>query len=477
MPSLFISAAHKSAGKTTVSIGLCAALVKRGLSVQPFKKGPDYIDPIWLGMAAGRPCYNLDYFTAGERETVEDFTRRSQSADIFIVEGNKGLHDGLELDGSNSNAALAKSLQTPVVMVVDARGTMRGIAPLLIGYQVFDPDVYLAGVIANKTGGDRHESKLRAAVEYYTDIPYLGALGKDCALTLVEQHIGLIPGYEDPDSQARISSIGEAISNQIDLDKIIDLANSAPALPQLPAIPVGKAAHSGLKIGVARDAAFGFYYPGDLEAMQQAGAEIVPINTLTDKKLPPIDGLFIGGGFPERHAAALQANSVLRDLIKSAIENGLPTYAECGGLMYLARHLNWGDKTFAMVGAIPVDTTMHDKTCGRGYVKLEENLQVSPWPAAGTSTTSIRAHEFHYSSVDGLPENSRFAYTVKRGSGIDRQHDGLIVKNVLASYTHLRNTRSTPWVGRFLAFVSDKKRTRKITIKHFAQSTEQRLGK
>ncbi len=205
MASLFISAAHKSSGKTTVSIGLCAALRKRGLVVQPFKKGPDYIDPIWLGMVAGRTCYNLDFFTAGKQETIEDFARHNQSADISIIEGNKGLYDGLDLDGSNSNAALAKSLHSPVILVIDARGTMRGIAPLLIGYQVFDSEVNIAGVIVNMTGGSRHESKLRAAVEHYTDIPFLGALGKDSSISLDEQHIGLIPCNEEPQSDNKIS--------------------------------------------------------------------------------------------------------------------------------------------------------------------------------------------------------------------------------------------------------------------------------
>ena len=461
MASLFISAAHKSSGKTTVSIGLCAALARRGLHVQSFKKGPDYIDPIWLGMATGRPCYNLDFFTAGKQDTLEDFARRSQSADISIIEGNKGLHDGLDLDGSNSNAALAKSLQSPVILAVDARGTMRGIAPLLIGYQVFDSDVNIAGVIANMTGGSRHESKLRAAVEHYTDIPFLGALGRDSSISLNEQHIGLIPGNEDPDSASKISNIADAVINHIDLDKIIEIANTAPENLLTFSKPANIESYNGLTIGVAQDQAFGFYYPGDLEAMRATGARIVSINTLTDSELPPINGLFIGGGFPERHAAELEANTKLRNSIKAAIDNGLPTYAECGGLMYLCRKLNWHDKTFNMAGVIAADTTMHEKPCGRGYVKLEENTQSSLWPLSNNPTALIHAHEFHYSCIDGLPKNSEYAYTVKRGSGIDQQNDGLIYKNLLASYSHLRNTRATPWVERFLSFVSDNKATNK----------------
>jgi len=471
MSSLFISAAHKSSGKTTVSIGLCTALQKRGLEIQPFKKGPDYIDPIWLGMAAGRPCYNLDFFTAGKQETIEDFARLGQFADISIIEGNKGLYDGLDLDGSNSNAALAKSLKSPVILVVDARGTMRGIAPLLIGYRVFDKNVNIAGVIANMTGGSRHESKLRAAVEHYTDIPFLGALGSDSSISLDEQHIGLIPGYEDPFSDIKITNITRAIVNHIELDKIIEIAVTAPQKQPVLAKPARVANYNGLKIGIAQDPAFGFYYPGDLDAMRRSGAEVIPINTLTDCQLPPIDGLFIGGGFPERYASELQSNTKLRASIKTTIDNGLPTYAECGGLMYLSRKLNWQGKTFEMVGIIPADTTMHEKSRGRGYVKLEENSEISPWGLRPDSTTLIHAHEFHYSTLDGLPENTEFAYTVKRGSGINQKYDGLVYKNLLASYSHLRNTNSTPWVERFLSFVSNKKAANKSSKPLLAHSS------
>jgi cobyrinic acid a,c-diamide synthase len=457
MASLFISAAHKSSGKTTVSIGLNAVLKQRGLRVQPFKKGPDYIDPIWLGMAAGRPCYNLDFFTAGKTETIKDFERRSADADISIIEGNKGLYDGLDLDGSNSNAALASALKTPVILVIDARGTMRGIAPLLIGYQVFDAEVNIAGVIANFTGGARHESKLRAAVEHYTDIPFLGALGNAASISLAEKHLGLIPGYEDPEADHSISTIANAVNDYIDVDQIIDIANTAPGVQSKSSAPVQIATHAGLRIGIAQDRAFGFYYPSDLEAIHASGAELVSINTFRDRELPSIDGLFIGGGFPERHAASLAANTQLRQSIKIAIEDGLPVYAECGGLMYLCRRLFYQDNAFDMVGVIAADTTMHEKPCGRGYVKLEENSQLSPWPQLSKPPATIHAHEFHYSSIDGLPGNSQFAYRVLRGSGINQKSDGLVYKNLLACYTHLRNTPTTPWVERFLSFVSQHK--------------------
>ena len=292
MPSLFLSAAHKSSGKTTASIGLCAALRARGLEVQPFKKGPDYIDPIWLGMAAGNPCYNLDFYVAGQQETIDDYCHRGQSADICVIEGNKGLHDGLDLDGGNSNAALAKALGSPVIMVVDARGTMRGIAPLLIGYQVFDEDVNIAGVIANMTGGKRHEAKLRAAVETYTDIPFLGALEKDAAIGLSERHLGLIPGYEDPDSRAKIDCIARILEDNVDVEQMLRISQQAtPVSPAALPLQHGPE-YRGLRIGIARDRAFGFYYPGDLErrrsrtSMHFSSAAVSP--SVTRLSFPPI---------------------------------------------------------------------------------------------------------------------------------------------------------------------------------------------
>ena len=341
---------------------------------------------------------------------------------------------------------------------------------MLIGYQVFDSDVNIAGVIANMTGGSRHESKLRAAVEHYTDIPFLGALDKDSSISIDEQHIGLIPGYEEPQSDNKISIIADAVNDHIDLDRLIEIAATAPENKILVSKPDNIVSFHGITIGIAQDPAFGFYYPGDLDAMRTAGAEIVPINTLTDSELPLIDGLFIGGGFPERYAAELEANIKLRNSIKAAIENGLPAYAECGGLMYLSRSLNWQGKTFDMVGAIPGDTRMHEKSCGRGYVKLEEISGVFPWESSNDPTALVHAHEFHYSSIDGLAESTQFAYTVRRGSGINHQSDGLIYKNPMASYSHLRNTRATPWVERFLSFVSDIKAGQKNGQKMLAQS-------
>ncbi|HSC96316.1 MAG TPA: cobyrinate a,c-diamide synthase [Burkholderiales bacterium] len=456
MNRLFVSAAHKSSGKTTVCIGLCAALRARGEAVQPFKKGPDYIDPLWLALAAGRPCYNLDPYLSGVEEIRAEVARRMQGASLGIVEGNKGLYDGLDLLGSNSNAALAALIGSPVVLVIDARGMTRGIAPLILGYQAFDRNVRIAGVILNRLGGSRHEAKLRAVISHYTGVPVLGAVQHDERLSIVERHLGLIPSNEAQAARARVDEIAQGIAAQVDLDRLLAVAREAPPWPR-GLTPVGDApARPGgqpVRVGIARDAAFGFYYPGDLEALGAAGAQLVPFDALHDRRLPQVDGLFIGGGFPETHMDALAANAELRADVRKAIEGGLPAYAECGGLMYLARGIEWKGRRAEMVGAVPADIVMHARPVGRGYVHLRETGR-SPWPQGpARGAPPIRAHEFHYSSVENLPPGVEFAYEVERGHGIDGRHDGIVRKNLLASYAHLRDVAGNHWARRFVDFV------------------------
>jgi cobyrinic acid a,c-diamide synthase len=453
MNRMLISAAHKSSGKTMVSIGLCAALKKRGHSVQPFKKGPDYIDPMWLSQASGRACRNLDLYLMQNDDIVATFARHS--TEVTLVEGNKGLYDGLALDGSNSNAALAKLLDLPVFLVIDARGMTRGIAPLILGYQAFDRDINIAGVILNNLGGSRHEAKLRSVIEHYTDVQVVGAIHHDERLSIVERHLGLMPSNESDAAAAKIKQIGDAIAEQVDLDKLLALSQKAPLdVPhkaEVSPLPSG----SRVRIGIARDRAFGFYYADDLDALEAAGAELVPFDALRDMHLPKVDALYIGGGFPETCASDLEANSSLRADIKQSIENGMPAYAECGGLMYLSRSIEYHGRTYNMVGAIPGDVKMHDKPIGRGYVHLKEDA-AHPWPRPNAPAKQIKAHEFHYSSLENLPPDTRFAYHVERGYGIDGERDGLVLHNLLASYTHLRTIGSCYWATRFVAFIRRK---------------------
>ena len=456
---LFLSAAHKSSGKTTVTAGIAAALRARGFVVQPFKKGPDYIDPMWLTAAARRSCRNLDFHTMARAEIRAEFTRHGAGADFALVEGNKGLHDGVAVDGTDSNAALAKLLDAPVVLVVDTRGITRGIAPLLHGYRDFDRGVRIAGVILNRVAGARHEGKLVHAVRTYTDLPVLGAVGRSADLALDAEHIGLVPPAEVAAADDRVERIARCIEGCVDLDRVRELASRVGPLGAPPApVPAPVPARQGaarpspdVRIAVARDAAFCFYYPGDLEALEAVGARLVPFDTLRDPAPPEADGLFIGGGFPERAMDDLEANASMRAALGERIAAGLPVYAECGGLMYLARRIRWNGRSCEMVGAIPADVVMHPRPRGRGYVVLEPTGD-APWAPEANGT--VHAHEFHHSTLENVAgADWRYAYRVRRGRGIDGEHDGIVIGSLLASYSHLREVEGCRWAGRFVSYV------------------------
>jgi cobyrinic acid a,c-diamide synthase len=445
MSHLFISAAHKSSGKTTVTLGLCRALKNRGRQVQAFKKGPDYIDPIWHGLAAGRPSYNLDFHMMDQDEITTLFQRHAQGTDICLIEGNKGLYDGMDVEGSNSNAALAKLLRAPVVLVLDTQGMTRGVAPLILGYQAFDRDVNIAGVILNKVGGPRHESKLRAVIERYTDVKILGAVRNDERLAIVERHLGLMPGNESAEAEDRIEGIAARVAEQVDLEGLFTLAGGASPVEPLPLSPP-KPEFAGLRLAYALDRAFGFYYQEDLDTLRDAGVELLAVDTLTDTVLPECDALLIGGGFPEMFIKDLSANTGLRAHIRRVVEAGMPVYAECGGLMYLARSLRWGDARGDMVGLVPGDVVMGSRPVGRGYAVLEETSNAL-WPP---QVEPIPAHEFHYSHLENLPSALSYAYKVTRGHGMVEGWDGFIYKHLQASYCHRRGSGPHGWISPFL---------------------------
>ena len=472
MTHFLVSAAHKSSGKTTISLGLCAALAARGRTVQPFKKGPDYIDPMWLGRAAGRACHNLDFYTQSHEEITSVYNRVSAQADVTVIEGNKGLYDGMDPAGSDSTGALAVHLGLPVVLVIDTQGITRGVAPLILGYQAFDPDLRIAGVILNKVAGDRHEGKLHAAVGHYTDIPVLGAVHRSRALQIEERHIGLTPTNEDEEADRRIKQISDHISEHVDLGLLLSITRDLKGEPEtVAAKPDTSQAIANpvrVRLGVARDAAFGFYYDADLQALQDAGADLVFFDALNDAHLPDVDGLMFSGGFPETQMTELEANSSLRAEIRQAIENGMPAYAECGGLMYLARRITWRNQTAEMAGVIGADVVMEERPVGRGYVRLTETSD-SLWalndPAKGIE---IPAHEFHYSRLENLDPGTRFAYQVKRGTGVDGQNDGIVYRNLLASYAHLRDVKDNRWARRFIGFIRDVKTSGQAPVKQRA---------
>ncbi|MBK1644118.1 cobyrinic acid a,c-diamide synthase [Thiocapsa imhoffii] len=454
MSHLYISATQKSSGKTTLSLGLARAWRNRGFRVQPFKKGPDYIDPLWLTQAASRSCFNLDFHTMADAEITEAFGRELASSDIGLIEGNVGLFDSLDPAGRHSNAELAKLLHSPVVLVINCHGMGRGIVPLLLGFRAFDPALNLAGVILNKTGGARHAGNLIAALEYHSDIPVLGVLHRDDELEITERHLGLMPSTELDASEEWIERIAVRVAEQVDLDRLVSIAEQAPRPPVAHAIHAPARHWSGplVRLGIARDAAFGFYYPDDLRALEQAGAELVEFSPLSDHELPELDALFIGGGFPECRMAELEANRSMREHVREVVAQGLPVYAECGGLMYLCEGIRWHGERREMVGVLHADVQMHPRPQGRGYVRLRERDEF-PWPRSAATVAysrEIQAHEFHHSAIVSPDPAWHFGYDVVRGVGIDGAHDGIIQGNLLACYSHLRHVGGSPWTDRFV---------------------------
>ncbi|MBT6021969.1 MAG: hydrogenobyrinic acid a,c-diamide synthase (glutamine-hydrolyzing), partial [Candidatus Thioglobus sp.] len=335
------------------------------------------------------------------------------------------------------------------ILVIDTTGITRGVAALVKGYQDFDPDVNIAGVILNKVAGERHESKLIQAIEHYTDIEVVGSLRRSKELVIDERHLGLMPANETPQSQHFIDGAARLITDQVDLHKIVSLEKNIQ-ISSTPEI----SSNSRLRVSVAKDSSFGFYYQDDLDKFNQLGVELVYFDTLQDNKLPQCDGLFIGGGFPEMQLEALSANKSLLQDIKQKIEQGLPAYAECGGLMYLTNQITSQGKSYPMVGVIDADTDMTPKPIGRGYVQLAP-VKEHPWQDVADT---IYAHEFHYSKLTNIDPNTRYAFKVLRGVGVDNMQDGIIKHNLLASYTHLRNVGGNQWVEQFVDFIR--------TIKH-----------
>ncbi|MBI4777897.1 hydrogenobyrinic acid a,c-diamide synthase (glutamine-hydrolyzing) [Candidatus Desantisbacteria bacterium] len=427
---VIISATHRSSGKTTITIGLCAALAQKGLVVQPFKKGPDYIDPMWIGYAAGRDCHNLDIFMMGEDGTFNAFQSAASNADLSIVEGNKGFYDGLDIDGRDSTCHLAQLLKSPVILIVDARGMTRGIAPLLLGYRQFEPDNMIRGVILNMVAGSRHEKKLREAIEHYCGLEVIGVLPATGDIEIKQRHLGLIPIREDNQMVSIVDDIARIVKEHVNLERVIGIAGDAQVLPGIKAEKTSLSPLSpSIRLGVARDQAFTFYYPENLNALCQAGASIIPFNTLTDEHLPAVDGLYFGGGFPEMFLEGLAQNKSLLEDIRAAIKRGMPVYAECGGLMYLSGGISYNGIIREMVGALPCDVEVFAKPQGHGYVIMEQTGD-APWSGFDGQG---RGHEFHYSRICN-PQGLTFAYNIIRGKGVNGKCDGIVYKNVIAGY-------------------------------------------
>jgi len=450
-----IAAPRGQSGKTIISTGLCAAFVQCGLSVQPFKKGPDYIDPSWLTAAAGRSCRNIDSFMIPEEIWLTSFRKACRRADLALVEGAMGLYDSLDSEGLGSTAYMSRLLRVPVILVVNSTRMTRSIAAMVMGYQKFEPETDIAGVILNNVSGNRHEHKLRTAVEHYCGIPVLGSMPKDDSICIPQRHLGIVPYREAKETTTLvIDRIRHRIEENLDLPGILAIAQRVGDSKTTKEVePIEK--ETVVRIGVMLDKVFTFYYPENLEALTQAGADLVFIDSLRDQRLPDIDGLYIGGGFPELFLEELEANRSLREDIARAVEDELPVYAECAGLMYLCRRIHWDDKWHEMVGIINNEIEICQKPQGHGYVEIEVTGQNQLFSTGLT----MRGHEFHYSKLSHSTD-LKCAYSMKRGHGIDGKVDAISYKNVLASYTHLHALGVPKWAE---AFVSLALRNKRVT--------------
>ncbi|HYA27050.1 MAG TPA: cobyrinate a,c-diamide synthase [Thermodesulfovibrionales bacterium] len=464
-PRLVIAGLRGGSGKTTLSLGLVRALRGRGLSVVPFKKGPDYIDAGWLASAAGCPCYNLDPYLVGRNRVLHSFIEHSSGADVAIVEGNRGLFDGVDEEGSYSTAEVAKILRSPVILVIDCTKVTRTVAALVLGAEKFDPELLLKGVILNQIAGSRHETVIRKSIERYCNVPVVGSIPKLDAGLFPERHMGLLPQQEHQDTEKALSFVEKVAAKYINVDILFAIAREAESIAlkkeaeggRRRGVSVGPPPETGerkgyaicpetraVRVGVIRDSAFQFYYPENFEELRRSGAEIVEVSALDEKQLPEVDALYIGGGFPETHAITLAENVNFRDSLRKEIENGLPVYAECGGFMYLGKGLLLDEKTYPMAGIFPMVFSLDRKPQAHGY-SVVEVVRKNPFYSEGTA---LRGHEFHYSRACGDMneiEPFYYAFRMKRGHGIYNKMDGICYKNVLATYTHLHAFGAQEW--------------------------------
>ncbi len=436
-------------GKSVVSVGLTAYLARNGYRVVPFKKGPDYIDAGWMALAAGRDCYNLDPYLMTEEAIHSSFATHGRDGEILVVEGNRGLYDGVNAQGGYSTAELAISLNLPVVLVVNCTKTTRTVAAMVLGCKMLDPRLKISGVILNHVATSRQREIISAAVEEVTAIPVLGVIPRMKRDIFPMRHLGMVPHQEYYGSAEAVSFLADTFAESVDIEA---LQNSME--PVVFCSPSGQSSPADsdkkpVTIGVIQDAAFQFYYPENLAALRVEGAILKPLNALTDSSLPPLDGLYIGGGFPETSAAELAANHRFRDSVRQAAEEGLPIYAECGGLIYLGQSIRLQDKEYPLAGIFPVRFGMSEKPQAHGYTVFEVDGHI-PFYRTGLV---VKGHEFRYSTVlEWQGKEEDLALQMRRGKGFRGGRDGLHFKNVLALYTHVHACGTPEWAPGFVDF-------------------------
>jgi cobyrinic acid a,c-diamide synthase len=434
IPRLVIAGTSSGVGKTTIVSGLCRALQHRNLRVAMFKVGPDYLDPTYHAMAAGSASHTLDSWMMGKQALLGTFNSASAGKDIALVEGVMGLFDGASAGSEEgSTAEVAKWLAAPVLAVVDAGGMARTVGAIAHGLSTFDSELRLAGILCNRVGSKGHLDLLRLAS---TSVPVLGGLPKQEGLRFRERHLGLHAASHSGLDDAVFEEWGKLVAEWFDLDRILEVARGAGDLEDAqdsPEVPKVRNLETVCRIGVARDAAFHFYYEDNLRRLESLGAELIFFSPLRDAHLPVVDGLYFGGGYPELHADVLSSNDFLRKEIVAFAALGRPIYAECGGLMYLSSAIRTLDgATHPMVGLIPGETVMCDRLQALGYVEIE----TAETSILGSAGLRFRGHQFRYSELQGMPEAFERAYRMSRPSSGDSMREGYRTGNVLASYVH-----------------------------------------
>jgi len=439
-PRLMIAGTSGDSGKTIVSVGLARAWSGQGVTVYTFKKGPDYIDASWLSAASGETTRNLDTYLIEPEVVKRSFFQSAISDGINLIEGNRGVHDGMDVDGSHSSAALSKLIKCPVILVQDITKITRSAAAFILGSKILDEEVNIAGVILNRVAGTRHEMIARKSIENYCDTPVLGAIPKlSKEYDIRSRHLGLITPREESGIRELIEKHASAARKYIDLKRLEEIAGGASSLDKKFSPSISKKGSGDIRICYLNDLAFSFYYPENLEKLEDAGAELIPVSALDAKALPECDALYIGGGFPETHARVLTKNSSFRQSLYRAAEAGLPIYAECGGLIYLAKSLIWQGDEYPMAGVFPIRIKVSEKPQGHGYACYKVDCK-NPFFKKGVE---LKGHEFHYSNPESFSDETIFE--VKRGSGFGNGRDGMLRWNVLGTYLHIHALGCPQW--------------------------------
>ncbi len=452
IPRLFIASHKGGAGKTLFTLGVLHYLKTLGYKIAAFKKGPDYIDAGWLSKVSGRSCRNLDMFLFDEAHNLYSFYQGAKECDIAVIEGNRGLFDGMDFQGSCSSSRLASLLKAPVILVLDCTKVTRSLAALVKGFLDFEKGLDIKGVILNKIARERHANVIRNSIEYYTGVPVLGVIYK-LKTSPKERHLGLITSWEYKENLF-LQELMQMIQENCNWEEILNISRSAPVLsiPEINQLSEGY--FSGIKVAVFRDPSFQFYYPENLEELTRLGAELVYINAM-EESLPEVDCIYIGGGFPEVQAEKLAANEKIRRELKEVAEEGMPIYAECGGFMYLGKEIKWKGQSYPMCDILPFKFIVEKKPQGHGYV-IAKVMEQNPY---FDLNQTLKGHEFHYSKAQAIDKSNflKYIFRLEKGYGIDGKYDGVLYKNVLAGYLHIHAYSVKNWAENFLKLAREFK--------------------